>query len=59
MQLLKATGTTVVFTGDIRELDIKDNGTVENIDVSRCPNIEVLYCAGNKIAQLQLSANKT
>ena len=58
MQLLKATGTTVVFTGDIRELDIKDNGTVENIDISRCPNIEVLYCAGNKIAQLQLSANK-
>ena len=58
MQLLKATGTTIVFTGDIRELDIKDNGTVENIDVSRCPDMEVLYCAGNNITQLQLSANK-
>lgn len=59
MQLLKVSGTTVVFTGGIRELDIKDNGIVESIDVSRCPDLEVLYCAGNKITQLQLSANKS
>lgn len=59
MQLLKVSGATVVFTGNIRELDIKDNGTVEAIDVSRCPDLEVLYCAGNKITQLHLSANKS
>ena len=58
MQLLKAAGTALVFTGNICELDIKDNGMVEHIDVSRCPDLEVLYCAGNKIEQLQLSANK-
>lgn len=59
MQLLKASGREIVFTGNICELDIKDNGTVESIDVSGCPDLEVLYCAGNKITQLQLSANKT
>ena len=58
MQLLKTAGTVLVFTGNICELDIKDNGTVEHIDISRCPDLEVLYCAGNKIEQLQLSVNK-
>lgn len=58
MQILSAADTLIKFTGNITEFDIKDNGTVESIGTSGCPQLEVLYCAGNKISSLQLSANK-
>ena len=59
MQILTAQGTEITFTGAIREVDINDNGFVENIDLSRCPSLEVLYCAGNKLTSLDVSANKS
>ncbi|MGP1457921.1 MAG: leucine-rich repeat domain-containing protein [Treponema sp.] len=59
MQTLTATGTEITFTGALREFDVKDNGFVEGVDLSCCPNLEVLYCAGNKLTSLDLSANKS
>ena len=58
MQTLVASDGKITFTGDIREFDIKDNKNVTAIDVSNCPKLEVLYCAGNVISSLDLSKNK-
>lgn len=58
MQKLIARESKLTFRGNIREFDIKDNKTVRAIDLRNAANIEVLYCAGNMISELDLSQNK-
>ncbi|EFW37565.1 leucine-rich repeat domain-containing protein [Treponema phagedenis] len=57
MQRVKARGTKLLFTGAIVEFDITDNGTVNALDVSACPKLEVLRCSGNQIKSLDLITN--
>lgn len=58
MQKVTTQETTLTFRGDIREFDIKDNKAVSALDVRNAPKLEVLYCAGNGILELDLTQNK-
>ena len=58
MQKVTTQETTLTFRGDIREFDIKDNKAVSALDVRKAPKLEVLYCAGNGISELDLTQNK-